>query len=60
MKGRRNGANPKNRPTVKVKPRSYQPKKSELEERVYLPTSPERAARAISSLVNVQETDDPK
>ncbi len=47
------------RPTVKVKPRSYQPNKTELQERSYLPTTPERAAKAVASLVNVQETKDP-
>ncbi len=48
------------RPTVKVKPRSYQPTKSELQERAYLPTAPERAAKAVASLVNIQETKYPK
>ena len=47
-------------PTVKVKPRSYQPTKAELQERAYLPTTPERAAKAVASLVNIQETEDPK
>ena len=50
----------KGRPTVKVKPRSYQPNKAELQERSYLPTTPERAAKAVASLVNVQETKYPK
>ena len=50
----------KTRPTVKVKPRSYQPTKSELHKRSYLPTTPERAAKAVASLVKVKETDDPK
>ena len=50
----------KTRPTVKVKPRSYQPTKAELQERSYLPTTPERAAKAVASLVNVQETKNPK
>ena len=50
----------KTRPMVKVKPRSHQPTKAELEERAYLPTTPERAAKAVASLVNVQETKDPK
>ena len=48
------------RPTVKVKPRSYQPNKAELQERAYLPTTPKRAAKAVASLVNVQETKYPK
>lgn len=48
------------RPTLKVKPRSYQPTKAELQERAYLPTAPERAAKAVASLVNIQETKDPK
>ena len=47
------------RPTVKVKPRSYQPTKAELQERSYLPTTPERAAKAVASIVKVQETKDP-
>ncbi len=50
----------KTRLPVKVKPRSYQPTKAELEERAYLPTTPERAAKAVASLVNIQETKDPK
>ncbi len=50
----------KTRPTVKVKPRSYQPTKAELQERAYLPTTPERAAKSVASLVNIQETKDPK
>ena len=57
MKG---NSDPKTRPTVKVKPRSYQPNKAELEEKAYLPTTPEHAAKAVASLVNVQETKDPK
>ena len=48
------------RPTVQVKPRSYQPTKAELKERAYLPTTPERAAKAVALLVNVQETKNPK
>ena len=45
---------------VKVKPRSYQPTKAEIQERAYLPTTPDRAAKAVASLVNIQETKDPK
>ena len=47
------------RTTVQVKPRIYQPTQAELKERAYLPTTPERAAKAVASLVNVQETEDP-
>ena len=54
-------AKPKStRTTVQVKPRSYQPTKAELKERAYLPTTPERASKAVASLVNVQETKNPK
>ena len=49
----------RDRPTVKVKPRSYQPTKAELQERSYLPTTPKRAAKAVASLVNIKETEDP-
>ena len=59
MKGKEPKAK-RGRPMVKVKPRSYQPTKAELQERSYLPTTPERAAKAVSSLVNIQETKDPK
>ena len=59
MKGKEPKAK-RGRPTVKVKPRSYQPNKAELQERSYLPTTPERAAKAVASLVNVQETKYPK
>ena len=47
------------RQTVKVKPRSYQPTKAEIQERAYLPTTPDRAAKAVASLVNIKETEDP-
>ena len=59
---KKNGnAKPKStRTTVQVKHRSYQPNKAELQERSYLPTTPERAAKAVASLVNVQETKYPK
>ena len=47
------------RQTVNVKPRSYQQTKAEIRERAYLPTTPERAAKAVASLVNIKETEDP-
>ena len=59
---KKNGsAKPKRtRPTVQVKPRSYQPTKAELEEKLYVPATPEQVAKAVTSLFNVQETDDPQ
>ena len=60
MKKNGNAKSKTTRSTVQVKPRSYQPTKAELQERAYLPTTPERAAKAVASLVNVQETKDPK
>ena len=54
---------PKNphRPTVKVKPRSYQPTKAELREyRTPMKANPDRVAHAVASLFNVKETDNPE
>ena len=49
------------RPTVKVKPRSYQPTKAELrEERTHVHASPDQVAGAVVSLFNVKETDNPE
>ena len=44
------------RPTVKVKPYSYQPKKAELEEEIHLPMDPEALAKQlVSDVVVVKE-----
>ena len=47
------------RTTIKVKPRSYQPTKAELEEKIHAHTTPEHAAQCLTSLFNVKETDNP-
>ena len=50
-KKRNNG----NRPTLKVKPRSYQPTKAELEEDLSVPTTPEHLAKCITRTVKIEE-----
>ena len=48
---------PEDRPTVRVKPHSYQPSKAELEAPFTLPpgTTPEDLARAAVTPVNIVE-----
>ena len=36
-----------NGPVVKVKPKSYQPTRSELREKIHIPTTPEQLAKAV-------------
>lgn len=43
------------KPTLKVKPRSYQPTKAELEEDLSVPTTPERLAKCITKSVKIEE-----
>ncbi len=40
---------------VKVKPRDYQPNEAELEEEIYIPTTPEKLARAALQQVKIVE-----
>ena len=48
------------RPTVKVKPRSYQPTKAELREELHIPTTLEHLTRLVTKTVTVQESEDPE
>ena len=43
-------------PTVKIKSSRYQPTKEELEEPVYIPTSPEQLAKAVTSPVKIKRS----
>ena len=43
----RRQANPKNNP-LGLKPKSYQPTKAELLERVHIPTTPEQLAKLVT------------
>ena len=44
-------------PVVKVKPRSYQPSRAELREKIHIPTTPEQLAKAAVQpvVVNTQK-----
>ena len=46
---------PKPKPTVRVKPHSYQPSKAELEEPIKIDATPEQLARAVLQPVKVVE-----
>ncbi len=43
--------------TVRVKRSSYQPGKAEMEEKVQIPTTPERLAKALGRQVNIAPED---
>ena len=45
----------KTRPTVKVQPRTYQPTRSELREKVQINTTPEQLAKKVLRQVRVTE-----
>lgn len=45
-------------PTVRVKRSSYQPSKAEVEEKVKIPTTPERLAKALGRKVNIEHDDE--
>ncbi len=47
-----------NKPTLKVKHRSYQPSKAELEADISIPITPKNLARALMRDVKVEETED--
>ena len=51
---------PDNRPTVRVKPHSYQPSKAELEEPIRLPTGTTAKQLAVAAVtpVNIIESHD--
>ena len=41
-------------PIVKVKPRSYQPSRAELREKIHIPTTPEQLAKAMVQTVVIK------
>ncbi|MCY3675703.1 MAG: hypothetical protein OXH65_13030 [Paracoccaceae bacterium] len=43
---------------VRVKPHDYQPNKAELEEKIHVPTTPEKLAKAVLQQVKVVETNE--
>ena len=43
---------------VKVKPHDYQPNKAELEEKIHLPITPKKLAKAVLQQVKVVETNE--
>ena len=45
----------KTKPTVKVRPFSYQPKRAELREEVKIETTPEKLAKSVLRQVQVAE-----
>ena len=47
--------NKKARPTLKVRPRSHQPTKAEMNEDVTIPTTPEHLAKCLTRTVRVEE-----
>ena len=46
----------RDKPTVRVKPHTYQPSKAELEADVCIDTTPEALARKLGQQIVVQET----
>ena len=45
----------KTSPTLRVRPRSYQPSKSEMREDVTIPTTPEHLAKCLTRTVKIKE-----